>query len=104
MVLKWYENACVCVRACVRACVCVCVRNELEVCTTLAYSHNYEFIPYYASAIHTHTHARILKPFEDREPTGLQVDIAGHESGSANSRKARFLGVTDICSGHLLEC
>ena len=30
---------CVRVRACVRACVCVCVcgRNELEVCSTLAY-------------------------------------------------------------------
>ena len=37
------------------------------------------------------------------EPTGLQVDIAGHESGSANSREARFLGVTDICRGHHLE-
>ena len=61
-VLKWYES--------------VCVRNELEVCTTLAYPHNYEFIPYCASAIHKHTHARILKPFEDSEPTGLKVDIA----------------------------
>ena len=31
--------ACVRARACVRACVrvCVCGRNELEVCTTLAY-------------------------------------------------------------------
>ena len=49
-------------------------------------------------------YTRILKPFEDSEPTGIQVDIAGHESGSADSREARFLGVTDICSGHLLEC
>ena len=59
-----------------RMCVCVCVWNELEVCTTLAYPHNYEFILYYASAIHKHTHAHILKPFEDSEPTGLKVDIA----------------------------
>ena len=36
----------------------------------------YQFIPYYASTIHTHTHTRILKPFEDSEPTGLKVDIA----------------------------
>ena len=36
----------------------------------------YQFIPYYASAIHAHTHTRILKPFEDSEPTGLKVDIA----------------------------
>ena len=34
----------------------------------------YQFIPYYASAIHTHT--RILGPFEVSEPTGLKVDIA----------------------------
>ena len=33
-----------------------------------------EFIPYCASAIHKHTHKRILKPFEDSEPTGLKVD------------------------------
>ena len=35
----------------------------------------YQFIPYNASATHKHTHARILKPFEDSEPKGLQVDI-----------------------------
>ena len=34
----------------------------------------YQFIPYYASAIHKHTHTRILKPFEDSKPTGLKVD------------------------------
>ena len=33
------------------------------------------FILYYASAIHKHTHAHILKPYEDSEPTGLKVDI-----------------------------
>ena len=36
----------------------------------------YQFIPYYASAIHARTHTRILKPFEDSEPTVLKVDIA----------------------------
>ena len=34
----------------------------------------YQFIPYYASAMYTSTH--ILKPFEDCETTGLNVDIA----------------------------
>ena len=36
----------------------------------------YQFSPYYAGAIHKHTHTRILKPFEDSEPTGLEVNIA----------------------------
>ena len=37
----------------------------------------YQFIPYYASAIHKHTwHTRILKPFENSKPTGLKLDIA----------------------------
>ena len=33
------ECVCVCV------CVCVCGRNELNLCTTLAYPHVYQFIP-----------------------------------------------------------
>ena len=36
----------------------------------------YQSMPYYASAIHNHTHTRILKPVEDSEPTGLKVDTA----------------------------
>ena len=36
----------------------------------------YQFVPYYASAVHKHTHTRNLKPFEDSELTGLKVDIA----------------------------
>ena len=36
----------------------------------------YQFIPYYASAIHKHTHTRILKPFEDSEQTGPKVHRA----------------------------
>ena len=36
----------------------------------------YQFIPYYASDTHKHTHACILKQFEDNEPLRLKVDIA----------------------------
>ena len=36
----------------------------------------YQFILCYASAVHKHTHTRILKPLEDSEPTGPKVDIA----------------------------
>ena len=41
----------------------------------------YQFIPYYASAIHKHTHTPILKPSEDSEPTGLKVDFADVPQG-----------------------
>ena len=61
---------CVCVCVCVRA----CVQNEHESMHYTGTS-TYQFIPYYASAIRTHTH--ILKPFEDSEPPGLKVDFAG---------------------------
>ena len=69
---------CVCARArafvcvCVCACACVCGRNELEVCTTLAYPHisSFRTMP----VLYTSTH--LLKLFEDSEPTGLKVDIA----------------------------
>ena len=33
----------------------------------------YQFIPYYASALHKHT--RFLTPFEDSELTGLKMDL-----------------------------
>ena len=36
----------------------------------------YQFIPYYANAIHKHMHTRILKSFEDSKPTKLKVDFA----------------------------
>ena len=57
---------------CTHACMCVCGRNELEVCTTLAYPHisSFRTMP----VLHTSTH--ILKPFEDSELMGLKVDIA----------------------------
>ena len=61
-----------CVRACVHACVCVCGRNELNVHATLAYPRISSFRVMYTI---TRT-GRILKPFEDSEPTGRKVDIA----------------------------
>ena len=36
----------------------------------------YQFIPCYAIALHKHTDTRILKLFEDSEPTGLEVETA----------------------------
>ena len=60
--------------------VCVCV--HVCVCAEWTWSMHYigistyQFIPYYASVIHKHTHTCILKPFEDSELTGLKVDIA----------------------------
>ena len=55
------------------------------------HTHTYQFIPYYASAIHKHTHTRILKPFEDSEPTGLKVDIA-----------SRFVSVRCYAHAHIM--
>ena len=54
-------------------CVSVCVRTEWTESTMVAYSHIYQFIPYYASV---YTRVHILKPFEDCGPTGLKVDSA----------------------------
>ena len=88
--------ACACVRACVRACLRACVwvrerenvRSCVRACVCTEWTcgmwyalrwhiSTYQFIPCYASAIHKLTHTRILKPFDDSEPTGLKVDIAG---------------------------
>ena len=54
---------------------CVCV-DGMNLKYALCWHINISVHPYYASAIHKHTHTRILKPFEDSEPTGLKVDIA----------------------------
>ena len=51
---------------CVRA--CVCGRNELEVCTTLAYPH----ISSFRTMPVLYTSTRTLKPFQDSEPTGAK--------------------------------
>ena len=66
---------CACVRACVRACVhaCMCMDGmKLEVCTMLAYQHISSF------HIHMHMHTRILKQFEDSEPTGAKSGYCQH--------------------------
>ena len=63
----------ICVCVCARARACVWGRNELEVCSTLAYPHKSSFrtVP----VLYTNTHTRILKPFQDIELTGLKVWI-----------------------------
>ena len=68
-------NECVCVRVSVyvRACECVCGRNELEVCTTLAYLHSSSFCTMPA---YTHTRTRTL--FGDCEPTGPASGYCRH--------------------------
>ena len=57
---SWYES------------VCVCGRNELEVCSTLAYPHISSFCAMPVLYTSTCAHASL----EDSEPTGLKVDIA----------------------------
>ena len=54
-------------------CVYVCVRNELEVCTTLADPRisSFRIMP----VLYTRTYC-IMKPFEAGEPAGLKVDTA----------------------------
>ena len=82
MVPKWYENECVCVSmcVCVRVCVCVCVCVDgMNLKDALCWQIRMSVIPYYATAIHKHTHTRILKPFENSELTGLKVDIAKYD-------------------------
>ena len=54
----------------------------------------YQFISYYVSAIHKHTHTRILKPFEDSEPMGLKVDIAS----------SSFCVCVCVCGGCVFVC
>ena len=57
--------------------MCVCGRNELEVCSTLAYPHISSFcaMPVLYTSTHTHTHPQ-SKKFEGSGTTGLKVDIA----------------------------
>ena len=69
VVLKWYENVC----------VCVCGWNELEVCNVGVSTYISSFC-----VIHKHMHTRILKLSQDSEPMGLKVDIA---FGSCFSRE-----------------
>ena len=67
-VLKWYENAYVCV------CVCVCVDRM-----NLKYAlHWYIHISVHSILYqcYTQAHKHILRPFEDSEPMGRKVDSA----------------------------
>ena len=74
MILKWYENMCVCVwerereRESVCESVCVCVDGM-----NLKYPLCWHI---HISSFCTMPSTRILKPFEDIELTGLKVDIA----------------------------
>ena len=56
--------------------ICVYVWTEWTWSMQYVGISTYQFITYYASVIHMHTHSCILKPFEDSELTGLKVDIA----------------------------
>ena len=50
------------------------VRIRMWICQRTAY---FKFIPSKHTHTHTHTHTHIIIiPFEDRELTGLKVDIA----------------------------
>ena len=74
-------------------CVCACacgtgiVQNEL-ICW-------YAKVVHISSSFHPHTH--ILIPFEDREPTGLKVDIAKKN----NVIWSRLVSAVSVLSLHL---
>ena len=52
--------------------VCVCVWMEWTWSMHYIGISTYQFLPYYASAIHKHTRTCIFKLFEDSEPTGAK--------------------------------
>ena len=84
-----------------RMCVCVCVWTEWTWNLHYFGISTYQFIPFYASAIHKHTHTRILKPFEDSEPTGLKVDIASKEKMEVQTLHS---GQCQVCSVYPHAC
>ena len=67
--------------------MCVCV-DGMNLSTHSVGISTYQFIPYYANAVHLHMHTRILKPFENSEPTGLKVDVAIF---SVSQQKASYI-------------
>ena len=69
---------CECESVCVCVCVCVCVDGMNFKYALRWHIHMLVHSVLYASIIHKHTHTRILKLFEDSEPTGLKVDIANN--------------------------
>ena len=53
---------------------------------------HYAGISMYISSFRAiHKHTRILKPFEDSEPTGLKVDIAIIRMREGNSWERRYV-------------
>ena len=77
------SSVCVCVCVCVGMCVCVgggggyvCVCYVCVDGMNLKYALRWH-IHISVHSVLKHTLTRILKPFEDSEPTGLKVDIAG---------------------------
>ena len=61
---------------CVCVCVCVCVDEMNMKYALLWYIHRSVHSVLCQCYTHKHMHTRILKPFEDSEPTGLKVDLA----------------------------
>ena len=92
-------RAFVCVRACVSVCVCVCVCVCVRVCAQVHPVHTHA-----RTHTRTRTHARILIPFEDREPTGLKMD-SGRAFGSPFSSNVVVCGhcLNCVCPSHLLK-
>ena len=81
------ECKCVCVCVCewVSESVCACVCMDWTWSMHYAGISTYQFIPYYVSAIHRHTHTRIHKPFEGSLPTGLKVDSSQNIAKNNNN-------------------
>ena len=79
-ILKWFEDACVHVLVYSTG----IARNEL-ICGYANVVHASSYSVHTHTHAHTHarTHTHILIPFEDREPTGLKVDIAQETSSSS---------------------
>ena len=74
------QCACMFMCVCVTVCVCVCVRTRMCVDgMNLMYTLRWHICVSVHSVLYTstHTHTRVLKPYEDSKPTGVKVDIAG---------------------------
>ena len=67
--------------------VCVCV-DGMNLKYTLCWHIHIWVHSIYANAIYLHMHIRILKPFENNEPTGLKVDVAIF---SVSQQKASYI-------------
>ena len=52
---------------------------------------------------HKHTHTRILKPFEDRELTGLKVDITSLAMEANGILQPTEVSSLAVCKGRVLS-